>query len=607
MTEMKKCIYCGRSLDMDMIFCPRCGRPVPSDKKDNADETKVFNLLGDKTLSSVPVMRTAHLVDTGMFRVIREEDYPEETEEKLPEAPQESIPEEPAVTVPEDTMEIEMPAEPEETAAAVPEELFPDIPRITDQPLDIEEEETDDLDLSFMGAMELQKLKEERKESKEEVVFPELPVFRNDPAEDTIEAKLPEETAEAQPEDMTEPDLPAFIQTERKEEEEPELRTAEIDVLGDLQSVLKTLIADGEESGEEDVLSGPVSRDTRPSDSSYDVPFVLKHSAVSDEDTKTAMKLAGLFDDVEPIPAVRKDDQETVMYENLFAGKQEKMAVDEGQTVVFRPVRDEEEVPEKPVLPEPEPLPEAPQESIPEEPAEKVSRVEEAAAFSEPPKKKRSTTPLIILILILLAMLGVILYFLFFRGDDGVSPAAAPVQTMTAEPTQEPTPEPTPEATEEPEPTPEETPAAVVPADDPDYFNTVSKGFMQLYRDYLDGTNNGDMSSLNHVSTDLKTVLQGRVTGVNSGYRFKNRTFFVDRTSYQLGTTADGDGYYPISFYAKAENDCTRLSDNVYIDNRPIISVNLRFNPTTGEWYATGFQVTEGVSLDGHELVEITL
>jgi hypothetical protein len=32
----------------------------------------------------------------------------------------------------------------------------------------------------------------------------------------------------------------------------------------------------------------------------------------------------------------------------------------------------------------------------------------------------------------------------------------------------------------------------------------------------------------------------------------------------------------------------------------------MRYNPQTGDWYATSFEVNQGFSVAGHELVEIT-
>ncbi len=114
------------------------------------------------------------------------------------------------------------------------------------------------------------------------------------------------------------------------------------------------------------------------------------------------------------------------------------------------------------------------------------------------------------------------------------------------------------------------------------------------------------MSSLSNVTDDLRTVLQARVNGVNSGYRFSNRKIYIDRTTYELDPTADSDGYYLVKLYALAENDCTKLSDNSYIDNKPTIAASIRFNPETNDWYATAFQVIEAFSVEGHELVEVT-
>ena len=92
MTETKKCIYCGRDLEADMIFCPRCGRPVPTERQDDdkLGETLIFNI-NDRSIPPVPVMRTAKLVDTGIFPVIKEENLPKETP-AVPEKPAEEKP-----------------------------------------------------------------------------------------------------------------------------------------------------------------------------------------------------------------------------------------------------------------------------------------------------------------------------------------------------------------------------------------------------------------------------------------------------------------------------------------------------------------------------------
>jgi hypothetical protein len=93
---------------------------------------------------------------------------------------------------------------------------------------------------------------------------------------------------------------------------------------------------------------------------------------------------------------------------------------------------------------------------------------------------------------------------------------------------------------------------------------------------------------------------------VNRGYSFTNRKFSTDRTTYELSPAADTNGYYTVRILAEAENDGTRLSDNTPINNKSVIASNMRYNPQTGDWYATSFEVNQGFSVAGHELVEIT-
>lgn len=641
MTETKKCIYCGRDLEADMIFCPRCGRPVPSERQgdDKLGETLIFNI-NDRSIPPVPVMRTAKLVDTGIFPVIKDENLPK-AEPAVPEKPAE-----------------EKPAEP----------VMPEL---------IQEETSDDDLLSFLDLGDGNDEPEEKiaasssiplfftssipavnpaapKEEIPEPVIPSVPAEETPKQEDTPAAPAEEKQPEEEPEEvirMTEevpeeeevPDsfnIP-FVQRETDHtitmedlpviedisEENLKDETSEYDALGDLHNVLKTLLADDSTTDEEDVLDGNYTRDSRPADSSYDVPFILRQTRDDDENTQTALRLAGLNPDepegpefVNPldeeaetedldVPFILSkapahvDPQTTEIYTNLFREeeKAEKKLVDEGQTVIFKPVeKDETPV----VKPEPAPTPEkAVDLNIPKKPAKREIELNDLQK-SEPPvpedddEKKGSKLWILLLALLLIALLAGALWFFFLRDRSGsdkpVSTPEPSAETIPADAT----------ASAEPENTPEPTPEVVV-EEDPDYFKAISRNFKQLYTAYLNGSNNGDMSSVEHIDESIRTALQNRVA-VNRGYSFTNRKFSTDRTTYELSPSADTNGYYTVRILAEAENDGTRLSDNAPINNKSVIASNMRYNPQTGDWYATSFEVNQGFSVAGHELVEVT-
>ena len=641
MTETKKCIYCGRDLEADMIFCPRCGRPVPTERQDDdkLGETLIFNI-NDRSIPPVPVMRTAKLVDTGIFPVIKEENLPKETP---------AVPEKPAE---------EKPAEP----------VGPEL---------IQEETSDDDLLSFLDLGDDNDEPEEKiaasssiplfftssipamnpaapKEEKPEPVIPAVPaeetpepeVIPAAPAEEAQPEEAPAETFLSAEKEPAEEDVPdsfniPFVQRdtdhtitmedlpviEDVSEENLKEETSEYDALGDLHNVLKTLLADDSTTDEEDVLDGNYTRDSRPADSSYDVPFILRQTRNDDENTQTALRLAGLNPD-EPegsdfanpldeeaeteeldVPFILSkapanvDPQTTEIYTNLFREeeKAEKKLVDEGQTVIFKPVEKDETPVRKP---EPAPTPEkAVDLNIPKKPAKREIEFNDLDK-SEPPvpeddgDKKGGKLWIALLALLLLALLAGALWFFFLKDRNGsdkpVSTPTPAAETLPAEAT----------ASTEPENTPEPTPEVVV-EEDPDYFKTISRNFKQLYTAYLNGSNNGDMSSVEHIDESIRTALQNRVA-VNRGYSFTNRKFSTDRMTYELSPAADTNGYYTVRILAEAENDGTRLSDNTPINNKSVIASNMRYNPQTGDWYATSFEVNQGFSVAGHELVEIT-
>lgn len=615
MTEMKKCIYCGRELEKDMIFCPRCGRPVPSENpEDRNSQTLIFNIK-DLNIPQTPVMRNAKLVDTGVFPAISEDAYPDLFSASAKKK-----------------QETKPAKEPEFFTKSVRPfgDLFDDPDAIKPAPADTRPEEPED----------------------EEDGLP-LSSFLDTPAKDTqptleIKAETPAPAEEPAPVQHTEEFSIPFIEAEPEEvpaaditEEKPVQETGEIDVLGDLQKVLKMMVADDDATKEEDVLDGRIARDPSPSDNSYDVPFILRQPRNDDEDTKAALKLAGLNPDepegstfINPLDA--EEDtldiaipfdfdlpkkpaapaQDTVLYEHLLEQKPETKLSDEGKTMVFSTVREEPE-PVKPAPePEPVPVPAAEDLNIPKKPVKndiELSPAKETPASPERDENSGSSRENIIIIvaLVLLAALVCGIWYFVLRDQRAGRPSSntepAPV-TAAADADTAALPEASeaPVLTAEPETAAAETPAPAAVDEDPTHFETVAKDFAQLYRAYLDGNNNGDMSSLTNVTDDLRTQLQNRVSGVNSGYRFTNRKIFVDRTTYELGPNADSEGYYLVHLYAFAENDCTRLSDNAYIDNKPTIAASIRFNPETGDWYATAFQVIEAFSVEGHELVEIT-
>lgn len=651
MTETKKCIYCGRDLETDMIFCPRCGRPVPTQKQDEdkLGETLIFNL-NDRSIPPVPVMRTAELVDTGIFPVIRDEEVSPQAKPAETPAPADEetrrIPVEKAEPSQDETKKI--PLETETPEAYVEESEDEDLLAFLDLGDDTEEEE-EKAPTSTSIPLFFSLPADEPEEEKPEPVIPAVPAEEK-AAEETLrmesvqEEPVQEETETEEPEEeednfsipfiqrdtdntITMEDLPVI---EEGSEEILEEETGEYDALGDLHSVLKTLLADDAVSNEEDVLDGNYTRDSRPADSSYDVPFILRQTRDDDENTQTALRLAGLNPDepegsdyVNPLDEeaetdnldvpfilssapVEKNPQATEIYTKLFRQEEaaEKKLVDEGQTMIFKPAEEEPVMPVKApeVKPEPEPTPEkAVDLNIPKKPAKREIELEELQK-SEPPvpddgEKKGSKLWIILLALLLLALLAGGLWFFFLRGNGGSDkPASTPepaAETMPAE-----------TASAEPETTPEPTPE-IVAEDDPDYFKTISRGFKELYVAYLNGSNNGDMSSVEHIDESIRTVLQNRVN-VNRGYTFTNRKFSTDRTTYDLSAAADTNGYYSARIYAQAENDGTRLSDNAAINNTSVIAANIRFNPETGDWYATSFEVNQGFSVAGHELVEVT-
>ena len=614
MTEMKKCIYCGRELEKDMIFCPRCGRPVPSENpEDRNSQTLIFNIK-DLNIPQTPVMRNAKLVDTGVFPAINENTYPDlfstpakRTAEKKPEKEPEFFTR--SVRPFGDLFD-----EPEAIKPA-PQDIIPETP---------EDDDEDAIPLSSFLS-EPGPVKDEQ---------PTLEIKTAEPEPVKTEAPKAEETASSFsiPFIEAEPQKPAAPVSEP---EKPAQETGEYDVLGDLQNVLKMMLADDDSVKEEDVLDGNTTRDTAPSDNSYDVPFILKQPRNEDEDTKAALKLAGLNPDepegstfVNPLDAEEDTldiavpfdfdlpkkpaapEQETVLYEQLLEQKPEAKLSDEGKTMVFSTVREEPEPVKEAVV---EKQPEAEDLNIPKKPVKR--EIELTPAKKEPEEKdsddnsgsSKENMIIIAALLLLAALVCGIWYFVLrdhrsTRPSSNTEPAA---ETAAADTAALPEETEAPVLTAAPETAAAETPAAAVD-DDPTHFDTVARDFAQFYRAYLEGTNNGDMSSLSNVTDDLRTALQARVNGVNSGYRFSNRKIYIDRTTYELDPTADSDGYYLVKLYALAENDCTKLSDNSYIDNKPTIAASIRFNPETNDWYATAFQVIEAFSVEGHELVEVT-
>lgn len=648
MTETKKCIYCGRDLETDMIFCPRCGRPVPSERQDDdkLGETLIFNI-NDRSIPPVPVMRTAKLVDTGIFPVIKDENLTKE----MPAVDRKPVEEKPAEPVIHDLIQEE----------SSDDDLlsFLDLGDDNDEP----EEKiaaSSSIPLFFTSSIPAVNPSAPKEEIKEPVI-PAVPAEEKPAAEVLPAAPAAEKPADVIPETVipmtadepAEADLPdsfdiPFVQRETDHtitmedlpviedisEENLKEETGEYDALGDLHNVLRTLLADDSTIEEEDVLDGNYTRDSRPADSSYDVPFILRQTRKDDENTQTALRLAGLNPDepegsdfVNPldeeaeteeldVPFILSkapahvDPQTTEIYTNLFREeeKAEKKLVDEGQTMIFKPVEKEPEPVRKPKpapVPAPEPAPEpekAVDLNIPKKPAKREIELDDLQK-SEPPapeddEKKGRKWWIILLALLLLALLAGALWFFFLKDRGG---SDKPVSTP--EPTAETLPaEPTPSA--EPENTPEPTPEVIV-EEDPDYFKAVSRNFKQLYTAYLNGSNNGDMSTVEHIDESIRTVLQNRVA-VNRGYTFTNRKFSTDRTTYELSPSADTNGYYTVRILAEAENDGTRLSDNAPINNKSVIASNMRYNPQTGDWYATSFEVNQGFSVAGHELVEIT-
>ncbi|MDO5120729.1 MAG: hypothetical protein Q4D46_01500 [Erysipelotrichaceae bacterium] len=646
MTETKKCIYCGRDLEADMIFCPRCGRPVPTERQDDdkLGETLIFNI-NDRSIPPVPVMRTAKLVDTGIFPVIKDENFPKET----PAVPKKPVEEKPAEPVMPELIQ-------EETSD---DDLlsFLDLGDDNDEP----EEKiaaSSSIPLFFTSsipAMNPSAPKEEIPEPVIPAVPAEEPAVEEAPpaapAEEQQTEEAPEETIRMTVDEPEAEDVPdsfniPFVQRETDHtitmedlpviedisEENLKEETSEYDALGDLHNVLKTLLADDSTTEEEDVLDGNYTRDSRPADSSYDVPFILRQTRNDDENTQTALRLAGLNPDepegsdfVNPldeeadteeldVPFILSkapahlDPQTTEIYTNLFREEEnaEKKLVDEGQTVIFKPVEKEPEPVRKPEpirKPEPAPEPEkAVDLNIPKKPAKREIELNDLQK-SEPPvpeddEKKGGKLWIALLALLLLALLAGALWFFLLRDRSGGSkPVSTPeptAETLPADAT----------ASAEPENTPEPTPEVVV-EEDPDYFKTISRNFKQLYTAYLNGSNNGDMSSVEHIDESIRTALQNRVA-VNRGYSFTNRKFSTDRTTYELSPSADTNGYYTVRILAEAENDGTRLSDNAPINNKSVIASNMRYNPQTGDWYATSFEVNQGFSVAGHELVEIT-
>ena len=646
MTETKKCIYCGRDLEADMIFCPRCGRPVPTERQedDKLGETLIFNI-NDRSIPPVPVMRTAKLVDTGIFPVIKDENFTKET----PAVPKKPVEEKPAEPV--------MPELIQEESSDDDLLSFLDLGDDNDEP----EEKiaaSSSIPLFFTSSIPAMNPSAPKEEIPEPVIpavpAEEKPVEEAPPAAPAEEQKTeeaPEETIrmtvdEPEEEDVADSFNIPFVQRETDHtitmedlpviedasEEILKEETSEYDALGDLHNVLKTLLADDSTTEEEDVLDGNYTRDSRPADSSYDVPFILRQTRNDDENTQTALRLAGLNPDepegsdfVNPldeeadteeldVPFILSkapahvDPQTTEIYTNLFREeeKAEKKLVDEGQTVIFKPVEKEPEPVRKPKpVAEPEPAPEPEKTvdlNIPKKPAKREIELNDLQK-SEPPvpeddEKKGGKFWIVLLALLLLALLvGAIWFFVLKdRGGSGkpVSTPEPTAETLPAEPT----------ATAEPENTPEPTPEVIV-EEDPDYFKAISRNFKQLYEAYLNGSNNGDMSSVEHIDESIRTALQNRVA-VNRGYTFTNRKFSTDRTTYELSPSADTNGYYTVRILAEAENDGTRLSDNAPINNKSVIASNMRYNPQTGDWYATSFEVNQGFSVAGHELVEVT-
>ncbi|MDO4194346.1 MAG: zinc ribbon domain-containing protein [Erysipelotrichaceae bacterium] len=388
MTETKKCIYCGRDLEADMIFCPRCGRPVPTERQDDdkLGETLIFNI-NDRSIPPVPVMRTAKLVDTGIFPVIKDENFPKET----PAVPKKPVEEKPAEPVMPELIQ-------EETSD---DDLlsFLDLGDDNDEP----EEKiaaSSSIPLFFTSsipAMNPSAPKEEIPEPVIPAVPAEEPAVEEAPpaapAEEQQTEEAPEETIRMTVDEPEAEDVPdsfniPFVQRETDHtitmedlpviedisEENLKEETSEYDALGDLHNVLKTLLADDSTTEEEDVLDGNYTRDSRPADSSYDVPFILRQTRNDDENTQTALRLAGLNPDepegsdfVNPldeeadteeldVPFILSkapahlDPQTTEIYTNLFREEEnaEKKLVDEGQTVIFKPVEKEPEPVRKP-------------------------------------------------------------------------------------------------------------------------------------------------------------------------------------------------------------------------------------------------------------------
>lgn len=160
-----------------------------------------------------------------------------------------------------------------------------------------------------------------------------------------------------------------------------------------------------------------------------------------------------------------------------------------------------------------------------------------------------------------------------------------------------------PEETAIPTLTPEPTVDTTIYDDEYPYFSFVASAYSSFYREYIDCYNAGDISTLSHVTDDLRANITDRYTTYNTGLGFKSNFIYIDLMSYQSQML--DDGYYEITFHTYQENDCWQLSDNTAVDNNPTMSVAMHYDPITGDYYFTLMDIVSDAALS-NSMVDVT-
>lgn len=165
-------------------------------------------------------------------------------------------------------------------------------------------------------------------------------------------------------------------------------------------------------------------------------------------------------------------------------------------------------------------------------------------------------------------------------------------------------------ATEEPvatievvTPTPEAIDTTVYDAEHA-YFSTIAHNYVEFYKEYIDAYNSGDIQSLNHVTDSLKAEIQDRYTQYNSGLGFESLYTYIDLDTYVISELQD-DGYYNVSFNAYQENKCWNKETNEEQSNNPTMSISIRYNSETGDYYLNQMLIDNTIVL-GNNVVDVT-